>query len=183
LGRRLIGNWIFRGDRIREGFSPVGNMRSALHGLGHGGYSARPDELKRRVSADGVSAVHADGFAGHELGGAGRQIDGGTRDFLGLSPSTRRGAGHDLIVHRFEIRRAHRRGHVGLDPTGSDRVDLDVMWGEFDCHRLGELDDRAFRRTVRCDESGAEIGIHAAKVDDLAALAGNHRGGGDFREE
>ena len=69
--------------------------------------------------------------------------------FLRLTPSTQRESAR-------ESRRSWtlyvRRRHVRLNPSGRDRIDLNVVRGKLNGHGLGQLDYRSFRRAVRGDE-------------------------------
>src|ERR1700733_12836876 len=97
-----------------------------------------------------------------------------------MAPAAGGGSPGDFSVKRH---RFYRRGHLGVEKSGHDRVDLDMVRGEFDSQRFRELYYGAFRRTVSGNYSRPEQRIHAGDVDDLAAFSLQHGERGGLRHQ
>src|SRR5664280_3368418 len=131
-------------------------------------------------SSNRIAAIDTNGSAGYKIRGMGGQVDGGSGNLFGVPPSPGGGAGKNFVVEWHGLDGSR---HVGLNPSWRNCVDLNVVRRKFDCHRLGQLNDRAFRGAVRGDQAGSEERVHAADVDDLPAITTAHGVCGELGEK
>ena len=108
------------------------------------------------VLSDRVAAIDANRGSGNEVRSPRRQEHSRSSHFLRLTPSSSGSPGKNLVVHELHGRCSHRSRHIRLNPSWCDCIHLNVVRGEFNRHRLGQLHDRTFRCAVRGDEPGSK---------------------------
>src|SRR5689334_17280590 len=135
---------------------------------------------KSAASADRISAVDEDRGAGDEIGRTRSEEYCRSRAFLRRAEASGRRALDDVIVKWPSL---YRCGHVALDPSGHDRVDLDIVRRQLDRRRLGQLHEPALGGGIRGRNGISEQRVLARNIDYLAAPALRHRARGDLREQ
>src|SRR5580698_1573332 len=65
-------------------------------------------------------------------------------------------------------------GQIGVEPTGQDRVDLDVVRRPCAGERTRQLNDATLARGIGSHHRPAEYRIHRSDVENLAAAHGLH---------
>src|ERR1700722_11677083 len=88
------------------------------------------------MSSNRITAIYANRNPGNEVRRLRGQVDRGSGNLLRLTPTAGGGTRKNLVVQRHG---EYRRRHVGCNPPGRDRIHLNVVWGEFNGHGLGQL--------------------------------------------
>src|SRR6266545_3114330 len=107
----------------------------------------------------------------YELCVVGTEIENRRSALFGGAFPSHRNHRRDLIA-QFLSRETSK--HIGDDHTGSDCIDADVLFGEFERDRFGKAFDRVFGRNVDTDLAHAYVPRHAGIVDDGAAAILQH---------
>ena len=85
-------------------------------------------------SANRVTAVDADGGAADKIVRSGRQINGGSSAFVGITQASGRRPRNNSFI---QGRCFHGRHHVCINPSRGDCVHLDIERRQLDRHRFG----------------------------------------------
>src|SRR5258708_28040099 len=97
------------------------------------------------------------------------QKRGGADQVLHVAPASR-GRAADQPARELGIV-DERLGQFGLEVARSEPIDLDVVLAPVDRHAFGQHLHRPLARGVRGNVRSAQLALHRADVDDLAATA------------
>src|SRR5882757_1068933 len=114
-----------------------------------------------------IATVDPDDSPGHEVRSPRSEVHSGSGNLLRFAPSTGGGARKDFVVQGHGM---HGNCHIRFNPPRRDRIYLNIVRGELNGHRFGQLHDCSFRCAVRGNKSRTKERVHAPDVDDLATL-------------
>src|SRR5436305_2837615 len=106
-----------------------------------------------------------------ELWFVGTEIEDRSSDFFGNTFSANRNHRSNLIA-QFTPRKTIK--HFGCDHTWCDRIDANVLFGEFERDRFGQAFDGVLGSNVNADLPQTNVPGHAGIVDDGAASVLEH---------
>ena len=85
------------------------------------------------MSSDRITAIDTNRSTGNEVRRLRGQIHGRSSKFFRQTPSAGGGPSKNFVVQGHG---AYRRRHVSFNPSGRDRIDLNVVRSELNGHRL-----------------------------------------------
>src|SRR5258708_5696902 len=127
------------------------------------------DDLQGISERGGDTAVDVEDVTVDEVRRIAGQEHGGADQVLHVTPAARRRAA-DQPARELGIV-DERLGQFGLEVAWSEPIDLDVVLAPVDRHAFGQHLHRALARCVGGNVRSAQLALHRADVDDLAATA------------